>query len=129
MHTSQLIFKIIGVIHGLVGAVLLVMALDNDFQKFCFYRGKDAFQGGLHRNLALFGSSLLIVCGALTFFKPTFAVIAAWLSFLIYLLPSLADLMAGCRFDKFCRECAASFSIRAFTAAALTAALQRGQYG
>jgi len=123
MHTSQLIFKILGVIHGLAGAVLLAAALDKDFQRFCFYKGKDAFQGDLHKSLALIGSSLLIACGALTFFKPTFAVVAAWLSFLIYLLPSLADLMAGRSFGKFCKECAASFSVRAIAVAALTTAV------
>ena len=126
MHISQLIFRILGVIHGLAGAVLLAAALDKDFQKFCFYKGKDAFQDGLHKNLALFGSALLIACGALTFFKPTFAVVVAWLAFLIYLLPSFADLMAGHRFGKFCKECAASFSVRAIAVAALTAALQHG---
>jgi hypothetical protein len=126
MHTSQLIFKLLGAIHGLAGVVLLVVALDKDFQKFCFYKGEDAFVGDLHKNLALFGSSLLIACGAFGFFKPTFAVGAAWLSFLVYLLPSLADLMAGRRFGKFCKECAATFSVRVVAAAALTAALQHG---
>ena len=125
MHTS-LIFKLIGTIQGLAGVVLFLAALNKDFQKACFYNGKDAFMGSLHKNLAFLGSTLLIACGALTFFKPTFAVFFAWLSFLIYLLPSLVNLTMGHGFGKFCKECAASFSVRAFVVVALTAALQHG---
>jgi hypothetical protein len=123
MHTSSLIFKILGTIHGLAGVVLLVLALNKDFQNFCFYNGQEAFVGSLRKNFALLGSALLVACGAFTFFNPIFAVGAAWLSFVIYLLPSLANLMAGRTPGKFCKECVASFSVRAFTFAALTTAL------
>jgi hypothetical protein len=126
MHTSSLIFKLLGTIHGLAGALLLVLAQDKDLQNSCFYKGEDAFVGGLHKNLAFFGSALLIACGAFTFFRPIFAVGAAWLSFLIYLLPSLTHLMAGRLLGGFCKECVASFSARAVAFAALTTALLYG---
>lgn len=126
MHTSSLIFKVLGTIHGLAGVVLLFLALNKDFQNFCFYNGQDAFAGSLRKNFALLGSAALIACGAFTFFSPIFAVGAAWLSFVIYLLPSLAHLIAGRPIGKFCKECAASFSVRAAAFAALTAGLLHG---
>lgn len=126
MHTSSLIFKLLGTIHGLAGVVLLVLALNKDFQNFCFYNEQDAYVGALRKNFALLGSALLIACGALTFFNPIFAVGAAWISFVIYLLPSLAHFMAGRPFGKFCKECAASFGVRAVAFAALTTALLHG---
>jgi hypothetical protein len=129
MHTSQLIFEILAVIHGLGGAVLFVVALNKDFQRFCFYASGDAFEGGLRKNLALLGSLMLIVCGAFAFIRPAFAVGAAWLSFVIYLLPSVVHLMAGRPIGKFCKACAASFGVRAAAFAALALALLRGQHG
>jgi hypothetical protein len=123
MFTSQLIFRTLGTIHGVAGVALLVAALNKEFQEFCFYRYRDAFQGGLHKSLALLGSALLIACGVLTFFKPVFAVGAAWLSLVIYLLPSLTRLMAGQPFGRFCRECAVSFGVRGVAFAAFTIAL------
>jgi hypothetical protein len=126
MHTSSVIFKLLGTVHGLAGIALLVLALDKGFQNLCFYQRQDAFIGSLHKNLALFGSALLIACGALTFFKPIFAVGAAWVSLLIYLLPSLAHLVAGRPLGKFCKACAASFGVRATAFAALTTALLYG---
>ncbi|CAM0999377.1 DoxX family protein [Rhodanobacter sp. Root179] len=122
MHTSSVIFKLLGTVHGLAGVVLLVFALGKDFQKFCFYNGQDAFTGSLRKNLALLGSLLLIACGLLAFFKPTFAIFAAGLSFLVYLLPSLTHLMAGRPFGKFCKECAMSFGVRALAFMALASA-------
>ena len=125
MYTSSLIFKLLGAFHGFVGVVLLVLALNKDFQNFCFYNGQDVFVGDLRKNFALLGSALLIACGVFTFVNPMFAVGAAWLSFVIYLLPSIAHVIAGRPFGKFCKECAVSFGVRAVAFAALTTALLR----
>jgi len=129
MHTSQFIFQVLAVIHGIAGAVLLAVALDKDFQRFCFYASGDVFEGGLRKNLALLGSLMLIACGAFAFFRPAFAVGAAWLSFVVYLLPSVVHLLAGRPIGGFCKACAASFGVRAVTLAALAFALLRGRHG
>jgi hypothetical protein len=126
MHTSSLIFKVLGTIHGLAGVVLLFLVLNKDFQSFCFYNGQDAFSSSLRKNFALLGSVALIACGAFTFFSPIFAVGAAWLSFVIYLLPSLAYLIAGRSFGKLCKESVASFSVRAVAFVALIVGLLHG---
>lgn len=91
MHTSSLTFKLLGTIHGLAGVVLLVLVLNKDFQNSCFYNGQEAFVGSLRKNFALLGSALLIACGVFAFFNPIFAVRAAWLSFVIYLLAGYID--------------------------------------
>jgi hypothetical protein len=126
MHASSMIFKLLGTIHGLAGVVLLFFAFNKHVQKFCFYNGQNAFEGTLRKNLALLGSSLLVACGVLTFFKPILAVVAAWFSFLIYLLPSLTHLMAGHRFGKFCKACALSFGVRVLAFIALASAALQG---
>lgn len=77
MQFLQIIFFTLGVVHGLAGIVLLISALNKSFQKFCFYKGEDAFVGHIHKTLAILGSTLLIACGALTLFRPSYAVGAA----------------------------------------------------
>jgi len=129
MDSFELAFKILAILHGLVGLFFWSLAADEDFQQFCFYAKRNPLAGDCFKYLVYFACWALIACGVVAFFLPTVAVVLAWLSLTLYLSTGLVDLIANGRWPAFCKGCAISFVVRTVFAVALTGSLYLSVYG
>jgi hypothetical protein len=92
MHEIYIIaFKVVAILHGLAGYVIMVFALSEDVQQSCFYKDRNPLAGDINKYLAYASCSSLMLCGAFAVFSffefpnaPKFSVITAWASVLFY---------------------------------------------
>lgn len=104
-------FKIIALIHSVIGLFLLIVATDKEFQDYCFNKYDNDLFTKIHTYIVYVGCFALMACGVFAFIKPEIAIMCAWASIVCYFLPSLLYLLQ-LRLPKFCKSCTIIIIIR-----------------
>ena len=127
MDVLDTAFKAIAILHaalGIVGLVIGSMAFieppDGGVPQRYFYYGRSVRAGRTFKVVSYTGSLSLIACGAFSFFMPTVAVVAAWLSVVLYLLTSAVYAATGRRLPSYEWTSLVALSIRIAAAISLT---------